>query len=217
MKNHPVIPVGRRWAFAVASAGGAIALAAAMAPATSAVAASEAATVTHISGTATYHLRIGHVSRVALSAHGLRGLAVHAAVKPRGALGRALTTPSGVHVIPFRSPDGPYPAGKDLGGLSGPNVTSSALAGRAVTSRTTGVSLIHAFNGISDGDQAGVNGGAGVGEVTPPDQGLCVGFDHSLPGSPKVGLGDRERRVSRSTTRTALLTGPNSPTTDLLI
>jgi hypothetical protein len=172
VRNHPVIPVGRRWAFAVASAGGAIALAAAMAPATSAVAATQAASSTHISGSATYHGHVAHVTRLGGSVHGLKGL--HA-VTPHAAAGHP-------RVVPFRSPNGPAPAGKN--GLQAPSVSSSALVTHAVAKST--VSLIHAFNGLSDADQAGVNGGSGVGEVTPPDQGLCVGFDHTLPGNPKV-------------------------------
>lgn len=44
--------------------------------------------------------------------------------------------------------------------------------------------LLHNFNGLSDKDQAALIGGS----VTPPDQGLCVGHDFSLPGNPTVVL-----------------------------
>ena len=60
-----------------------------------------------------------------------------------------------------------------------PGVSSTAL------DRNQG-SLLHNFNGLSDIDQAAVNGGSSVGEVTPPDQGLCVGFDPGVPGTKVV-------------------------------
>ncbi|HEY6540272.1 MAG TPA: hypothetical protein VIZ18_05010 [Ktedonobacteraceae bacterium] len=47
-------------------------------------------------------------------------------------------------------------------------------------------SLLHNFDGLSDVNQTAVNGGTGVGEVTPPDQGLCVGFDPGVPGTKVV-------------------------------
>ena len=59
--------------------------------------------------------------------------------------------------------------------LNGPRVGSTAL------DRTEG-RLLHNFDGLNDINQAAVNGGSGVGEVTPPDQGLCVGFDPGVPG-----------------------------------
>ena len=48
--------------------------------------------------------------------------------------------------------------------------------------------LLQNFNGLSDLDQAKVNGGVGFGEVTPPDQGMCIGRDPLLSGSPKVAF-----------------------------
>lgn len=42
--------------------------------------------------------------------------------------------------------------------------------------------LVHNFNGLSDINQAAVNGGPGVGELTPPDQGLCIGIDPGVSG-----------------------------------
>lgn len=174
-KQMPVIPVRRRWALAVASAGGAIALAAAMAPATSAVAATEAASVTHISGSATYHGKMEHAKRLGLAVHGLLNL--HA-VKSH-AVTHATPQVGHTRVLPFRSPNGPDPAGKN--GLQAPSVSSSALVAHAVAKSTT-VSLIHRFDGLSDADSFNVNGF----EDTPPDQGLCVGFAHYQPGAPKV-------------------------------
>jgi hypothetical protein len=68
--------------------------------------------------------------------------------------------------------------------------TSTVGAGDAASSGASTVGgrygLFHSFNGLSDLDQAQVNGGEGVGELTPPDQGLCVGRDALLPGDPKV-------------------------------
>ena len=59
---------------------------------------------------------------------------------------------------------------------AGSHISSTAL------DRAEGT-LLHNFNGLSDIDQAAVNGGTGKGEVTPPDQGLCVGFDPGVPGT----------------------------------
>jgi hypothetical protein len=56
--------------------------------------------------------------------------------------------------------------------------------------------VLHKFNGVSDLDSDNLNGIP----VTPPDQGLCVGRDRSLPGSPKavwepVNIAARETTV----------------------
>jgi len=69
-------------------------------------------------------------------------------------------------------------------GLS--TVGASDAAGAAVSTFGGLTGTLRTFNGLSDLDQANVNGGAGVGEVTPPDQGLCIGNDTTLPGDPKV-------------------------------
>jgi hypothetical protein len=53
--------------------------------------------------------------------------------------------------------------------------------GSAIANATEG-HLLHNFNGLSDLAQAALIGG----EVTPPDQGLCVGHDFTLPGNPTV-------------------------------
>jgi hypothetical protein len=47
--------------------------------------------------------------------------------------------------------------------------------------------LISNFNALSDLDQANANGGTGF-EVTPPDQGLCVGYLTSQFGNQKIVL-----------------------------
>jgi len=61
--------------------------------------------------------------------------------------------------------------------------------------------LLQNFNGLSDLDQAKVNGGVGVGEVTPPDQGMCIGNDALLPGNQKVvfeAINDAVRETTAS-------------------
>jgi hypothetical protein len=75
-------------------------------------------------------------------------------------------------VIRFRSPGGSYPAHRATG------VGAPSIAGTSLTSSGLGQS----FNGLSDKSQAVVAGF----HDTPPDQGLCVGYDPSLTGDPKV-------------------------------
>src|SRR5580704_6002914 len=66
------------------------------------------------------------------------------------------------------------------------NVGAGDAAGAGVSTLGGPTGMAHTFNGLSDADQAKVNGGVGVGDVTPPDQGLCIGNDALLPGDPKV-------------------------------
>jgi hypothetical protein len=68
--------------------------------------------------------------------------------------------------------------------MSSVGASDAAGAGVSTLDGPTGES--HTFNGLSDADQAKVNGGVGVADVTPPDQGLCIGRDALLPGDPKV-------------------------------
>jgi hypothetical protein len=65
------------------------------------------------------------------------------------------------------------------------NTNTSVTAGAPILKAATEGHLLRSFNGISDADQAAANGGA-LFEVTPPDQGLCVGKDPSLSGNPTV-------------------------------
>lgn len=68
-------------------------------------------------------------------------------------------------------------------------VTRAALpqtAGAAIARAAQGQQLSN-FNGLSDLDQTNANGGQGA-EVTPPDQGLCVGTLTSVFGNQKVVL-----------------------------
>ena len=68
--------------------------------------------------------------------------------------------------------------------MSTVGAADAASAGASTLGGPNGV--LQTFNGLSDADQANVNGGVGVGDVTPPDQGLCIGNDALLPGDPKV-------------------------------
>jgi hypothetical protein len=67
--------------------------------------------------------------------------------------------------------------------------------------------LLHNFNGLSDRDSVAVNAGL---ETTPPDQGLCVGFDPGVPGRKVVF--ETVNRVVRETA----LNGGALPGTPLL-
>ena len=86
------------------------------------------------------------------------------------------TNAGGKRMIPDRIPARSVNAAAIL---AGSRISSTAL------DRSQG-NLLHNFNGLSDINQAAVNGGSGVGEVTPPDQGLCVGFDPGVPGTKVV-------------------------------
>ena len=176
--------VGRRpWALALASAGGTVALAVAVIPAASA-APSAAHAVQATRTTATYHGRMGHSTRVAHSARGLSGL--HKVSSRLGAK---------QHLVPFRSPGGTNPAKRSTGAHA-PKVRSGAAVRGAATATAAAPAVLHKFNGVSDLDSDNLNGIP----VTPPDQGLCVGRDRSLPGSPKavwepVNIAARETTV----------------------
>jgi hypothetical protein len=69
-------------------------------------------------------------------------------------------------------------------GLS--TIGASDAPGAAVSTFSALTGTLRTFNGLSDLNQANVNGGVGVGDVTPPDQGLCIGNDATLTGDPKV-------------------------------
>jgi hypothetical protein len=78
----------------------------------------------------------------------------------------------------------------------GTTVGAASAASAAASTASGGVSrngVSSAFNGLSDLDSDTLNGFP----VTPPDQGLCVGNDGTLPGSPKaifeaINLAERE-------------------------
>jgi hypothetical protein len=142
----------------------------ALVPATSALAAPAAASA---AGPVTYHGTAGHATRVAMSTHGLSHMP---AVKSR------LAAAARGRVIHFRSPAGPYPASHSARAQASKIGTSGPVAAASTTSGQTSASVRHRFNGLSDADQAELNGGAGF-EVTPPDQGLCVGHLAGIKGN----------------------------------
>ncbi len=85
------------------------------------------------------------------------------------------------------------------------NGTSTAGAADAAASAASTMNgpkgTLRAFNGLSDLDQANVNGGVLAGTVTPPDQGLCIGSDPTLAGAPKAvfePINDAVRETSPS-------------------
>lgn len=76
------------------------------------------------------------------------------------------------------------PHESELGGAK-TNVRKTPAPAVVSTSAVAEGHIVHKFNGISDADQAAANGGP-LFEVTPPDQGLCVGKVPTLPGNPTV-------------------------------
>jgi hypothetical protein len=140
-----------------------------MAPAAAAATQAHAVRAAASSTTATYHATATHLTRLAVAKGSNWGhFAGHAATatgKPREA--------------PWRSPGGPYPAGK--GGASHAASLNVARAA-GYTAGSSGVSVVHAFNGISDNDNASLNGF----HETPPDQGLCLSHLTGFPGTTQV-------------------------------
>ena len=128
---------------------------------------------------------MGHSARVAHSARGVSGL--HKVSARLGAKD---------HLVPFRSPGGAYPAKRSTGARA-PKVRAGATVRGASTVAAALPAVLHKFNGVSDLDSDNLNGFP----LTPPDQGLCVGRDQSLPGAPKavwepVNSAARETRVN---------------------
>jgi hypothetical protein len=148
---------------------GVLALGIALFPATGALAAPAAPTA---AGPVTYHGTVSHATRTALSTNALSHLP---AVKER----QAAATRG--RVIPFLSPGGHDPASRSAQAQAA-RIHGAGLAAPAYTVGKAQVSPSHQFNGLSDADQAGLNGGAGF-EVTPPDQGLCVGRLAGIKGN----------------------------------
>jgi hypothetical protein len=141
----------------------------ALVPAAGALAATTAA---HTAGPAIYRGTATHVTRLAHSTGGFSAL-------PK--IKSALKASSASALTQFRSPAGSFPARRATG-LRAAQVTSSTPAATAYTSGSTGATVVHHFNGISDADQAALNPGEvppNPPAVTPPDQGLCVGH---VPG-----------------------------------
>jgi hypothetical protein len=85
------------------------------------------------------------------------------------------------HLVPFRSPGGSNPAKRSTG-THAPKVRSGAAVRGAATVTAAAPAVLHKFNGVSNLDSDNLNGFP----LTPPDQGLCVGRDRTLPGTPKA-------------------------------
>lgn len=129
-------------------------------------------------GTASYHVTSGSATRLA-RATGISSL-------PQVASSLGIDGPR--VLTPVRA-----------NGTSTAGAADAAAAGASTMNGPKGT--LHAFNGLSDLDQANVNGGVTTGTVTPPDQGLCVGNDPSLAGSPKAvieAINDAVRETSPS-------------------
>ena len=128
--------------------------------------------------TATYHAKSGSATRL-VHAGSVSGLTPRiASFSPKGP--RALTHLAHKAMSSVGAADA---AGAGASTLGGPN------------------GVLQTFNGLSDADQANVNGGVGVADVTPPDQGLCIGNDALLPGDPKVVFEIINSAVRETTTR----------------
>jgi hypothetical protein len=138
---------------------------------------------------------VGHAARIAASATGVAGFA-HVTASPKietaSKAPRALTS--------VKSPNGPDPAAKATGSGAA-QVSGDAHA----NGRTT---VVHAFDGLNDltNDQL-------YGALTPPDQGLCVGPDHTVHGVPDA-VWEIVNNVAQETTKSgSVITAPlNTPT-----
>ena len=114
-------------------------------------------------------------------------------------------------LVPFRSPGGSSPSAKG-DEAQAPNVSADALTGggssaalsTASAGGRSGAALVHSFNGLSDLDSDNLNGIP----VTPPDQGLCVGRDRTLTGSPEA-VWEPINIAARETTANGTLLRPD--------
>jgi hypothetical protein len=136
----------------------------------------------------------GQAPRQAASANGVAGFKPVTAnpVIENAQTPRALTN--------TRSPNGPDPAAIATG-AGAPTVS----AGPAARGRG---SVVNAFDGLNDltNDQL-------FGALTPPDQGLCVGPDHTIKAAPDAVWEVVNEVGQETTTNGTILTGPmNLPT-----
>jgi hypothetical protein len=86
-------------------------------------------------------------------------------------------------------------------GANSANAAMSMVSSGAQRNGNSGASVTHRFNGLSDVQSDSLNGFP----VTPPDQGLCVGYDTSLAGSPKAVWEPINLAARETTTSGALL------------
>ena len=157
-------------------------------------AASQAATLRPAAASAAPTFSTGQAARQAASASGVAGfkpvtanLAIENPQVPR-----ALTK--------TKSPNGPNPAAAATGAGAPTVAAGPAARGRG--------SVVNAFDGLNDltNDQL-------FGADTPPDQGLCVGPDHTIKGVPDAVWEVVNEVGQETTTNGTILTGPlNLPT-----
>ncbi len=157
-------------------------------------AASQAATLKPAASAASTFGATSHSPRLAASANGVAGFKP---VAPNPAIENAQTPRA---LTKDKSPGGPNPAAQATGAGAAKVAAGSATRGRG--------SVTNAFDGLNDltNDQL-------FGALTPPDQGLCVGPDHTLKGAPDA-VWEVVNEVGQETTKAgAVLTGPlNLPT-----
>jgi hypothetical protein len=172
----------------IVAAAGAIACLAAL------PAASQAATLKPAAASAAATFSTGHAPRQAVSATGVAGFKP---VTPSPAIENAQTPRA---LTNTRSPNGANPAAQATG-AGAPTVSAGAAAkGRG--------SVVNAFDGLNDltNDQL-------FGALTPPDQGLCVGPDHTIKGAPDAVWEVVNEVGQETTTNGTILTAPlNLPT-----
>jgi hypothetical protein len=175
--------------FAALGAAGTFALVPAL---TSQAATTTPATTAVVSSTS---VTIAHATRTAYSATGVKGfphVTASTAIESAAKTPRALTS--------IKSPAGADPAASATG-------SGAATVTRQATAKTkTGV--VHAFDGLNDltNDQL-------YGALTPPDQGLCVGPDHTVAGAPDAVWEIVNSIAEEYTKSGSAIFGPvNSPT-----
>ena len=149
----------------------------------------------------------------------LAALAGPASAAPSAAAGSAIyhATPGSAKRLTQAASISSLPTVALKSGVQGPRVltpirlkgTSTVGAASAATAAATAMGNINgasrAFNGLSNLDQANLNGGILAGTVTPPDQGLCVGRDTTLAGRPKAVIEPINDAVRETSTSGALL------------
>jgi hypothetical protein len=156
---------------------------------------------------AAYHGTFGHGTRIAASATGVAGLKP---VAPSTSIENAQSPRA---LARFKSPAGPNAAARATGaGAAKVGAASIVSAGKA-TSRSARTAFFwqpvrHAFDGLNDliNDRL-------YGALTPPDQGLCVGPDHTIRGVPDA-VWEVVNEVGIETTRSGAVLTPevNLPT-----
>jgi hypothetical protein len=153
------------------------------------------------SGAATYQGTPGSAARLTQAASVSSFPAVKSAFKNLGPQTLA----------PVRTPNGSDPAAASTAAKT-PSMSANAsvsgtvspAASAASGSKHSNARVVQAFNGLSNLDSDNLNGFPD----TPPDQGLCVGRDTTLPGSPTAVL-EPINSASRETTRSGTLLRPD--------